>query len=934
MLSVSVTPPSISLNAGESQSIAASVSTSSCSALPAISWTSADPAKVSVVGNGTGALVTGVAPTGPPLLITATAGGVSGTTLVSVAPLPAIAVNTNALSFSATQGGANPASQAATITNSGGGTLAGLGIASITYGPGASGWLQAPSFSGTTANPSVSVTVQPLVGSLVAGTYTASIAILAGLASNTPQILAVTLVVAPPPPAISLSPALLAFTATQGSTNPPSQATTISNSGGGTLSGLSVGAISYGAGAADWLQPPTLSGTIADPTATLTLQPLVAGLLPGSYSATVAVVSGVASNSPQLVTVTLTISPPPPAIVLTPEALTFNATQGGGNPASQSSQISNGGGGVLTGLSIGPISYGPGAAGWLLAPTLSGTAANPAVSVGVQPITGSLTAGSYTATIPVQSSVASNSPRLLSVTLVIGAPALDPCLPANALPINVGQTINGGLTSSGSCLLATGQFAQFYRFNIASPTLVAMNLASSFDNFLSLQDGSTNALIEEDDDDGPGLDARIVRMLPPGAYLLRVSSFDPGVTGPYSLSVQEATAGPPASISVNAGDGQTSAPNTSVSIAPSAIVRDANGTPVGGVLVSFSTVPGVGGVTGASAVTSSGGIATVGSWTLAAGPNVLAASVAGLGSPAVFSATGAASTAGFSIDLRFLSMPTAGQFAAFAAAVQRWQTIITGDLTDIPVQLPGSVCTVNAPALDETIDDLVIQVALEPIDGPGAVLGSAGPCFIRATGLLPLLGTMRFDVADLATMESNGTLNAVILHEIGHILGIGTLWPHPSFGFLANPSLPSSPGVDTRYTGANGIAGFDAIGGATYTGGGKVPVENLQGGSGTRDAHWRESVLANELMTGFVAVGSTPLSLLTVRSLQDFGYVVNPANADPFFLALTLKAEGTTSAPVVHLRDDIYRGPLYLIDRQGRIRDLQGFEIRLLRTKR
>jgi hypothetical protein len=35
---------------------------------------------------------------------------------------------------------------------------------------------------------------------------------------------------------------------------------------------------------------------------------------------------------------------------------------------------------------------------------------------------------------------------------------------------------------------------------------------------------------------------------------------------------------------------------------------------------------------------------------------------------------------------------------------------------------------------------------------------------------------MQFDTADLASMQANGTLNDVITHEMGHVLGIGTIW--------------------------------------------------------------------------------------------------------------------------------------------------------------
>jgi len=51
---------------------------------------------------------------------------------------------------------------------------------------------------------------------------------------------------------------------------------------------------------------------------------------------------------------------------------------------------------------------------------------------------------------------------------------------------------------------------------------------------------------------------------------------------------------------------------------------------------------------------------------------------------------------------------------------------------------------------------------------------------------------------------------------------------------------------------------------------------------GTADAHWRESIFGPELMTGFVNHGAMPLSAITVGSLADLGYTVNPLAADPF----------------------------------------------------
>ena len=60
-----------------------------------------------------------------------------------------------------------------------------------------------------------------------------------------------------------------------------------------------------------------------------------------------------------------------------------------------------------------------------------------------------------------------------------------------------------------------------------------------------------------------------------------------------------------------------------------------------------------------------------------------------------------------------------------------------------------------------------------------------------------------------------------------------------------------------------------------------VPVANT-GGPGTADAHWRESVFDNELMTGYIDSGSNPLSAVTVGSLADIGYGVDLAASDPY----------------------------------------------------
>jgi hypothetical protein len=272
----------------------------------------------------------------------------------------------------------------------------------------------------------------------------------------------------------------------------------------------------------------------------------------------------------------------------------------------------------------------------------------------------------------------------------------------------------------------------------------------------------------------------------------------------------------------------------------------------------------------------------------------------------------------FNIQVRYLSSATPSQRQAFADAQARWESLITGDVEDLQLTAAAQTCGSNSPAINEQVDDLLILVTLDSIDGPGDasgnVLGSAGPCYIRDDNNLSVLGAMTFDTTDLADIEAAGLLEPLILHEMGHVLGFGSLWP--TQGLLADPSLPPDNGTDPHFTGLQAIAAFDNVGGSGYSGA-KVPVEDT-GGLGTADGHWRESVLANELMTGFVDPGQNPLSVVTVASLADQGYTVNLNGADAYSLpSFSLLAARRT--PRFALGKDVLRLPIRKVDRSGRV---------------
>lgn len=230
------------------------------------------------------------------------------------------------------------------------------------------------------------------------------------------------------------------------------------------------------------------------------------------------------------------------------------------------------------------------------------------------------------------------------------------------------------------------------------------------------------------------------------------------------------------------------------------------------------------------------------------------------------------STSPFTIEVRFLGGLTQSQQDAFAAAADRWSRVIVGDLD-------------TAVVGDDVIDDLLIEAEGVDIDGPQGILGMAGPTDFRDGSaqfgaFLPAKGVMRFDKADLEAMEADGTLLDVITHEMGHVLGIGTLWT--TFNLLsgAGTENPTFEGMGAKSEFATLVGEVEPV---------SVPVANF-GGPGTQDSHWREAVFLNELMTPFISGPDNPLSRMTAASLGDLGYQVDLDGAEPYTLPNLLQA--------------------------------------------
>jgi len=398
---IGTSPTSFSFTAQAGSNPATQTLTISNTGGGTLNWTASDNAAwltlsaISGTGNGSTTLTVNTATLTAGsynALITLSATGTTSVTVpvaltVTAAPVaPAIGASPINLSFTAQQGGANPATQALAISNTGGGTL------TWTASDDAA-WLSISPASGTGNS---AVTVTALQGTLATGTHTGTISLSATGASSVSIPVSLTVTAAPVPPAIGASPTNLTFAATQGGANPANQTLTISNTGGGTLT-WSV------SDSAAWLTASQTSGT---GNGTVALSVATGSLTAGSHTGTITITATGATS----VTIPVTfVVAAPPTIGISPSSLSFTAQQGGGNPVAQNLNISNTGSGTLSWTATPDTT-------WLAASPSSATG-NGTVSINVT--TGALTAGSYTGTITLSATGASS--RTVPVTLTVTA---------------------------------------------------------------------------------------------------------------------------------------------------------------------------------------------------------------------------------------------------------------------------------------------------------------------------------------------------------------------------------------------------------------------------------------------------------------------------------------------------------------------------------
>ena len=371
--------------------------------IPAVLQVSIDPTGLTV-GTYQGTITISVPNAVPASTIIAV------TLTVEVGTPVALAVDTQNVSFTATQG-SGALTQQLHVLNTGGGSVS--FTASTTTSSGGS-WLSiSPTSGAATPSSPASLTLTATPGSLAAGTYNGTVTIAgAGSSINVP----VTLSVSAPTAIILVSQTALSFTAVAQGGVPLPQSFGILNTGQGSMSWTATAATLSGG---NWLQIAPSSGTVQRPyldvsLVTVSIDPSTLGA--GTYYGRIQV-SATAANTPQVMTVILTVLPAGLSLgpQVYPAGLIFTGVAGV-TPGSQDVQVGN-----PTGQ-VNNFQSGLIGTGFSFLPTNASIQPNQPTTVRVFPNFSQLTAGSIQqGTITLQFS--DRSPSQTINVLIVVAPA-------------------------------------------------------------------------------------------------------------------------------------------------------------------------------------------------------------------------------------------------------------------------------------------------------------------------------------------------------------------------------------------------------------------------------------------------------------------------------------------------------------------------------
>ena len=225
--------------------------------------------------------------------------------------------------------------------------------------------------------------------------------------------------------------------------------------------------------------------------------------------------------------------------------------------------------------------------------------------------------------------------------------------------------------------------------------------------------------------------------------------------------------------------------------------------------------------------------------------------------------------------------------------------MIVGDLPDVSFRQDPldefSTLLGKRVQFNGVVDDLHILFRIKTL--PAGVGGRADVSWIRTDSKLPIIAEMAIDPSQATdAMVDSGTFYKLVLHEIGHCLGFGTIWrdkqllKRPSWDGWSDPYF-AGPMAQLEF--------YSLIDWADYSGN-AVPVQ-----AGGDDGHWRLSVFGDELMVaGWVSPTDKGVSELTLMSMVDLGYEVNWYAADESYVLPSrqaAKALAETVQPICSL---------------------------------
>jgi hypothetical protein len=183
-----------------------------------------------------------------------------------------------------------------------------------------------------------------------------------------------------------------------------------------------------------------------------------------------------------------------------------------------------------------------------------------------------------------------------------------------------------------------------------------------------------------------------------------------------------------------------------------------------------------------------------------------------------------------------------------------------------------------------------------------------GSTFYIKLGILKLNSKKIEELYRDITDSGKSKLYYTVLHEIGHLLGIGTLWSINT-DFEAREYIGTFSDNSKYYKGVNALREYKTyFNNQNFIG---IPIEN-NGGAGTMNVHPEEGTegftinntdnylsqnnriydgifypgLDNELMSGWSEISkiAQPLSKITIGLLDDLGFVVDYTKADTYIV--------------------------------------------------